>query len=63
MAKMLLSEFLMLLIWKFSLRHHGEVKDMWIINLPKAMEPDITLLFYCFWKNNVPEIERNLLLT
>ena len=26
----------MLLIWKFSLRHHGEVKDMWIINLPEG---------------------------
>ncbi|EDS09194.1 hypothetical protein ANACOL_03964 [Anaerotruncus colihominis DSM 17241] len=36
MAKMLLSEFLMLLIWKFSLRYHGEVKDMWIINWPKG---------------------------
>ena len=34
MAKILLS--LMLLIWKFSLRHHGEVKDMWIINLWKG---------------------------
>ena len=27
---------LMLLIWKFSLRHYGEVKDMWIINLWKG---------------------------
>ena len=36
MAKTLLSEFLMLLIWKFSIRHHGEVRDMWIINLPEG---------------------------
>jgi len=34
-AKMLLSEFLMLLIWKFSLRHQEEVEDKWIINLLK----------------------------
>ena len=26
----------MLHIWKFSLRHHGEVRDMWIINLPEG---------------------------